>query len=85
MKRSIKVSSHSEGDALVRALDEPVLRTAMVVGGALAELPSVEQRRAVISFVLTTLANDNGRPATPSTLRVHDGAAPHPVLSSSGE
>jgi hypothetical protein len=77
MRRTLHVQSQAEGDALVRALDEPVLRAAVVIGGVLAPL-SMEERRAVLAFVLAT----NTTPATPTALRLHDAGT---RANSSGE
>jgi len=80
MKRSIEVQSQAEGDALVRSMQDPVMRAVIVVGGALADLaPSA--RRAVLGFVAATA--DTPQDATPlprieaggPALRLHDASA----------
>lgn len=76
MKRSIQVTSQAEGDALVRALDDPIVRATVTVSGILAELPTLEQRRSVISFVLNTVAaQEVNAPSPGPPLRLHDAAA----------
>jgi len=80
MKRSVNVKTHAEGDALVRSMEDPTMRAAIVIGGVLRELPTATQR-TVLAFVQATLPQDaipmpaieagNGRPLG----RLRDGAA----------
>jgi hypothetical protein len=85
MKRSITVQSQAEGDALVRSMEDPIMRAVIVVGGALADL-SPAARRAVLGFASATL--DTPQDATPiptieaGRMRLHDAAA---VGRSTGE
>lgn len=55
---AIEMGSRTDGDALKRSLEDPTVNVTTRVAGALLELPTVAQRRAVISFVLSTIAAD---------------------------
>jgi hypothetical protein len=77
-----------ERDATQRSLLDPTTRAAMIVQAALLDLPTVDQRRAVLSFALSTVATDGGaRPADRvATLRSLDAAAlPRPTAADTGE
>jgi hypothetical protein len=56
VKVTIPMASRADGDALRRSMEDPTLRAVTIVGGVLLELPTVAQRRAVISLVLATVA-----------------------------
>ena len=47
MKRSLTVASHHEGDAIVRALDDPATRAFVVVVGILQPLSSGARARVL--------------------------------------
>jgi hypothetical protein len=72
MKMTVEVSSRNEGDALRRALEDPVLRTSALVTGLLLDLEDVEDRLRVLAFVSAQLRNGHQR--APGALRIHDGS-----------
>ena len=55
MKRSVSVASHHEGDAIVRALDDPATRAFVVVVGILQTLPNDRARLRVLHHVADML------------------------------
>jgi len=81
MKRSIDVTTQAEGDALVRSMQDPTMRAAIVVGGILADL-TPRARRTVLAFVQATVdAPQDATPVPaieasgPAPLRLHDASA----------
>lgn len=56
VKVTIPMESRADGDALRRSMEDPTLRAVTIVGGVLLTLPTIAQRRAVISLVLATVA-----------------------------
>jgi hypothetical protein len=62
VKVTIPMDSRADGDALRRSMEDPTLRAVTIVGGVLLTLPSVAQRRAVISLVLSTICADPEMP-----------------------
>jgi hypothetical protein len=70
MRIGIELNNRAEGDAITRAIDDPVIKTTALVSGALLEL-TLAQRRAVISFLLATIARDEA-PAPSQQLRLYD-------------
>lgn len=75
MKVSVDLRTRHEGDALRRALEDPTCKAVSMVSGILLELP-LSGRRAVISFLLDTIARDYGIPPPVPALRLHNGELP---------
>ncbi len=60
MKHVIDVESKAEGEAVKKALENPVTRAIVVVEGALSPL-TLEQQRRVMAFVSESLSNETGQ------------------------
>ena len=60
MRVGLDLNNRQEADAITRSLEDPVIKAATVISGMLLELPTVAQRRAVIS-VVATLTGFNGK------------------------
>lgn len=71
MRRSLTVGSHAEGDALVRALDDPTTRAFCVVVGLLQPL-SDGARARVLQHVQSMLDDPDSSLGQPRAVPVRD-------------
>lgn len=58
----IEMNSRAEGDVLRRSMEDPTIRAVALVSGILLDLPTIAQRRAVLTLVLATVAGDGEVP-----------------------
>ena len=63
--------TRAEGDAVSRSMDDPTVKAMTVISGILLDL-TVMQRRAVVSFLLSTVAAEG---VSASPLRLQDGSS----------
>jgi hypothetical protein len=70
MKRSVSVTSHHEGDAIVRVLESSGLRAVNVITGLLLSIEDPEQRARTMQIVQQQLqlAADEERDADANTI-----------------
>jgi hypothetical protein len=65
--------TRQEADAVSVAMDDSTIKALTVISGILLELP-MGKRRALISFLLSTVVEEDARPSAPAIpLRLRDG------------
>lgn len=78
MRIGIDVTNRHEGDALARAIEDPLLKAAVVISGMLADL-STDDRDHVLSLVglvnARVAAKTNGRGDTEPRLHYDQGGS----------
>jgi hypothetical protein len=67
--------TRAEGDAVTQAMTDPTVKAMTVISGLLLDL-TLPQRRAVISFLISTC--DHHAATAPTPLRLHNGGAGTP-------
>lgn len=84
MRIGIDVNNRSEADAARWALDNPVLKTVLLINALLQELEEPAERERALDmvqkihepqFLAAEVAKNNGRPED-AALRLRDGAGP---------
>lgn len=65
VKVTVAMNSRADGDTLRRSMEDPTIRAVALVSGLLLDLPTIAQRRAVLTMVTVAVLTEEEAPRRP--------------------